>query len=164
MSTLQHKLTLNKFKIKRDKHLKDFDQKFSDFLADVEFSGEADCIKYAAFSKWDDKSGVRTTSRGDLKNWNHFTFNTWNELMSVLKKFQQVKNYIGWFFIDADGPYYKMSINAFLSHIQSISNYATNNDRYDFGWVGGADDVGIIIGHNQPPSKDNKFRISIWGI
>ena len=164
MSNLQQKLRENKNKIKREKFLFAVDSKFSDFLSNVEFSSDVSCIKYAAFSTWDNNANVQTTTRGEVKNWNNFTYKTWHELISVLEKFQQVKNYIGWFFVDTDGPYYKVSVNAFLSHIQSISNYGIVHEHYDFGWVGADDDVGIIIEYNHTSFSDNQFEISIWGI
>lgn len=164
MSNLQEKLRENKNKIKREKFLSALDSKFSGFLSNAEVNNDLSCIKYAAFSKWDVKNNVQTTSRGELTNWNNFTFKTWNELISVLEKFQKVKNYIGWFFIDPDGPYYKISVNAFLSHIQSIANYGITHEHYNFGWVGGEDDVGIIIEYNHTSPGDKNFVISVWGI
>ena len=121
-------------------------------------------LNIAAFSKWDSKANVQTTTRGEVVDWKNFTFKTWHELISVLKKFQKIRNYIGWFFVDPDGPYYKVNVNAFLSHIESISNYGITHEHYDFGWVGGEDDVGIIIEYNQTSFSDNKFQISVWGI
>jgi hypothetical protein len=164
MNSLQQKLRENKNKIKREKFLSVLDSKFSTFLSHAEYSSEVSCIQYAAFPKWDDKANVQTTTRGKVKNWNNFTFKTWQELISLLAKFQQVKNYIGWFYIDTNGPYYRISLNAFLSHIQSISDYAIKNEHYNFGWVGGVDDIGIIIEKNHTASVDNEFMISIWGI
>lgn len=164
MSNIQQKLKENKDKIKRDKFLSLVDPDFSEFLAKAEYSSEISCIKYAAFPKGNHTANVQTTSRGDVKNWNNFTFKTWHELITVLKKFQHVKNYIGWFFIDADGPYYRTSLNAFLSYIQSISDYCISYDHHNFGWVGEVDDVGIIIGKNHASSNNNELNISIWGM
>jgi hypothetical protein len=164
MNTLQQKLRENKNKIEREKFLSVLDSTFSVFLSKAECSSEVSCIKYAAFPKWDDKANVQTTTRGKVKNWNNFAFKTWQKLISVLTKFQQVKNYIGWFYIDTNGPYYRISLNAFLSHIQSISDYAINNEHYNFGWIGEVDDIGIIIEENHTSSSDNEFKISIWGI
>jgi len=163
MSNIQQKLKVNKDKIKREKFLTLLNQKFSEFLALSEYSSEASCIKYAAFPKWDNTGNVQTTTRGSVKNWNNFSFKTWHELITALQKFQKVKNYIGWFFVDADGPYYKISINAFLSYIENLSDFCTTYERYDFGWIGEVDDIGIIIGRN-PASSNKKFNISIWGI
>ena len=164
MSNLQQKLRENKNKIKREKFLSALDAKFSDFLTNAEVSSDVSCMKYAAFSTWDNKTNVQTTTRGEVNNWNNFTFKTWHELISVLEKFQKIKNYIGWFFADPDGPYYKISVNAFLAHIKSISNYGITHEHYYFGWVGDEDDVGIIIEHKHTPSNDGKFEISVWGI
>lgn len=164
MSKLQEKLRENKNRILRDKLLSTFDPKFSDFLSNAEFSSDTSCIKNAAFPMWEADADVQTTTRGKLKNWNNFTFKTWQDLIAALKRFQQVKNYIGWFFADTDGPYFKMSVNAFLAHIQSISNYGITHEQYNFGWVGAEDDVGIIIGCDHESSDDNKFEISVWGI
>ena len=164
MSDLPQKLKENKDKIRREKFLAALDAKFSDFLANTEFSSEVSCVKYAAFQEWDEKANIVKTSRSNVKNWNNFNFSTWQELITVLKKFQQVKSYIGWFFIEQDGPYYSMSLNAFLSHIQEISNYGIRNKHYTFGWVGQFDDVGIIIDKNPIPSSDKELNICIWGI
>ena len=150
--------------MKRKKFLSALDSKFSDFLSNAEFSSDASCLKYAAFPARDNKATFQTTTRGEVVNWNNFTFKTWHELISVLEKFQQIKNYIGWFFIDTDGPYYRVSLNAFLSHIKSISNYGITHEHYDFGWVGAEDDVGIIIEYNHISSTSNKFEVSVWGI
>ena len=164
MSSLQEKLRENKNKIKREKFLSATDPKFSNFLASAEVSNDVSCLKYAAFSIWDVKAHVQTTSRDKVTNWNNFTFKTWDDLISALKRFQKIKNYIGWFFIDTDGPYYKISVNAFLSHIQSIAKYGINHEHYDFGWVGGEDDVGIIIEHHHESPSGKDFGISVWGI
>ena len=164
MNKIQQKLKENKDKIKREKLLSSLDTKFSDFLSHAEYSGEVSCLKYAAFPKWDDIAKVQSTTRGEVKNWNNFTFKTWHELIAVLKKFQEVKNYIGWFFMESDGPYYRININAFLAHIQSISDYGITYEHYNFGWVGEFDDVGIIIGKNHTSSSGNELNISIWGI
>ena len=164
MSNIQHKLKENKSRIRREKFLSASDSKFSDFLSHAEYCSEISCIKNAAFPKWDKDINIITTSRGELRNWNNFKFKTWQELIAMLKKFHQVKNYIGWFFIEDDGPFFKISLNAFLSHIQHISNYGIKNAHYNFVWVGDIDDVGIIIGENPSQSNGNKFNISIWGI
>jgi hypothetical protein len=164
MTKFQQKLQENKNKIKRDKFLASIDQDFAEFLANTEFSGEVTCIKYAAFPKWTDTAEVKTTTRGPVKNWNKINFKTWHELIAILKKFQKVKNYIGWFFIDAEGPYYKTSLNTFLSYIQNISDYCTTSEHYNFGWVGEVDDVGIIIGTNPASSTHKEYHISIWGV
>ena len=164
MSNIQQKLKENKDKIKREKFLSSIDQKFSTFLVTAEYSSGNSCAKYAAFPKWDDRGNLQTTTRGELKNWNNFTFKTWHELIAMLQKFQKVRNYIGWFFIDADGPYYKTSLNAFLSYIKSISDYCIRYEHNNFGWVGEVDDVGIIIGKNPASSDNNEFNISLWGI
>jgi len=164
MSKLQEKLRENKNRIKRDKFLAALDSKFSNFLSNAEFSTDVSCIKKAAFSIWDVNANMRTTTRGKMKNWNNFTFKTWQELIAAIGRFQQVKNYIGWFFADTDGPFFKISVNAFLSHIKSISEYGTTHEHYNFGWVGAEDDVGIIIEYNHTSFSDNKFAISVWGI
>lgn len=164
MSKFQQKLKENKNKIKREKFLASVDRKLSAFLANVEYSDEISCIKFAAFPRWDDTAQAQTTTRGDVKNWNYFSFRTWQELIAVLKRFQQVKNYIGWFFIDADGPYYRISLNAFLANIRSISEYCSAHGNHNFGWVGDIDDVGIIIGENSSPPGSHAYTISIWGI
>jgi hypothetical protein len=164
MKKFQQKLIENKHKLKREKFLTALDLKFADFLASAEFSSDESCIKYAAFPTWDNEANVKTTTRGAVVDWKNFTFRTWQELISVLEKFQKVKNYIGWFFIDADGPYYRISVNAFLSHIKSIANYGIIQKHYDFGWVGANDDVGIIINYNHSASTVKKFEVSVWGI
>jgi hypothetical protein len=133
-------------------------------LANTEFSSDESCLKYAAFPKRNPDTQVLTTTRGEMKNWKTFTFKTWQELISALGKFQKVKNYIGWFFMDKDGPYYKISVNAFLSHIKSIEHYGDTREHYDFGWVGGTDDVGIIIGFTPLSQNGKTYSISIWGI
>jgi hypothetical protein len=164
MSKLQNNLKENKHKIKREKFLSALDPEFSNFLASAEFSSDDSCLKYAAFPRRDSEAPGQRTTRGKVTNWNNFTFRTWQELISALGKFQQVKNYIGWFFIDADGPYYKVSVNAFLAHIKHISQYGTAHEHYDFGWVGAEDDVGIIIGYDHASTSPKKFAISMWGI
>ena len=164
MNKLQDKLRDNKNRVQREKFLSELEPKFSALLASAEFSNDIACMKYAAFPKWDAHANMLTTSRGDIKNWNNFTFKTWPELITALAMFQKVKNYIGWFFENRDGQYYKISINAFLSNIQSISDYGTAHGHYDFGWVGADDDVGIIIERSLTPSGGNEFRISVWGI
>jgi len=164
MGKLQNNLDENRNKIKREKFLSALDPAFSGLLANAEFSGEASCLKYAAFPKKDDEGRVQTTTRGTLPNWNNFNFRTWQELISMLERFQQVKNYIGWFFADTDGPYYKISVNAFLSHIKSISQYGSTHEHHNFGWVGAQDDVGILIGYDHTSSSPKKFSVSVWGI
>lgn len=164
MSNIQQKLQENKNKIKREKFLALLDKNFSEYLAKTEYSNEVSCIKYAAFPKWVDSANVQTTTRGDVKNWMKINFKTWHELVAILKKFHEVKNYIGWFFIDTDGPYYRTSLNAFLSYTQSISDYCTKHEHYNFGWVGEVDDVGLLIGKNPAPSINEEYYISIWGI
>ena len=164
MSEFQEKLRENKNRIKKEKFLAAVDSQFSSFLSYAEVRNDASCIKNAAFSAWDVTSNVQTTTRGNVKNWNNLTFKTWQELIAALARFQHVKNYIGWFFEDKDGPYFKISVNAFLSHIQSIAKYGITNGHYDFGWVGAEDDVGIIIQYNHTSLRTNKFEISLWGI
>ena len=164
MSKLQQQLIENKNRIRREKFLTALDAKFSDFLSSAEFSSDASCIKYAAFPMWDNEADIKTTTRGEVIDWKNFTFKTWHELISVLAKFQQVKNYIGWFFVHPDGPYFRISLNAFLSNIESISKYGKTHEHYYFGWVGAEDDVGIAIEYNHKSSTPNKFEISVWGI
>lgn len=164
MRKIQQKLIENKNMRRKEKFLAALDSKFADFLSDAEISSDATCIKYAAFPAWDNNANIQTTTRGKVTDWRNFTFKTWRELISVLEKFQKVKNYIGWFFVDADGPYYKISVNAFLANIKSIANYGIMHKHYDFGWVGDADDVGIIISYNRISSTSNKFEVSVWGI
>lgn len=150
--------------MKRDRFLAALDPKFSDFLAAAEISNDAACIKYAAFPERDPETEVLTTTRGKVIDWKYFTFRTWPELITVLKKFRQVKNYIGWFFTDIDGPYYRLSLNAFLSNIGSIEKYGVAQEQYDFGWVGADDDVGIIMTYSRVSSSANKFEVCVWGI
>lgn len=164
MSTFQEKLRENKNRIKKEKFLSAVDSNFAAFLSNAEASNDLSCIRNAAFPTRDVNSDVQTTTRGKVKNWHNLTFKTWEELVAALARFKQVKSYIGWFFADADGPYFKISVNAFLSHLQSISNYAIANAHYDFGWVGAEDDVGIIIQNDHTSSRANKFEISLWGI
>lgn len=164
MSNIQQKLIENKNKVRREKFLSAVDSEFSDFLSGVEFSNEVSCMKHAAFPQWNEETNVISNSRGQITGWNNFNFKTWQELITVLEKFNKVKNFIGWFFIEHDGPYYRISLNAFLSHIPSMSNYGIQNDHYRFGWTGEVDDVGIIIEKNPIVSSDKKFNISIWGI
>jgi len=164
MSNIQQKLKINKNKLKREKFLSATDSKFSNFLSQAEYSIEESCIKYAAFPKWDNNNKLIATNRDELIGWNNYTFRSWGELISALKRFQQVKNYIGWFFIDHDGPYFKISLNAFLSHIPNISDYGILYGLYNYGWVGAVDNVGIIIEKNPKSQNDKKFNISIWGI
>jgi hypothetical protein len=164
MKKIQQQLINNKNKLRREKFLAALDSKFADFLADVEYSNDVTCIRYAAFPAWDNEADILTTTRGKVIDWKNFTFKTWRELISVLEKFQKVKNYIGWFFADDDGPYYKISVNAFLANIKSIANYGIMHKHYNFGWVGDADDVGIIISYNRISSTANKFEVSVWGI
>lgn len=164
MSKLQEKLRENKNKINREKFLAKLDATFSEFVANAEFSNDLSCIKNAAFPMWDGKAGVLRTTRGPVKNWNNFTFTTWNELITALSRFQHVKNYIGWFFADKDGPYFKVSVNAFLAHIQSVASYGIANEHFDFGWVGAEDDVGILIEYDHASPRDKKFAISMWGL
>ena len=164
MSKFHQQLRENKNKIKRKNFLSALDPKFSDLLSNAEFSSDLSCIKYAAFPTLDNKSNLQTTTRGEVADWKNFTFKTWHDLISVLEKFQKLKNYIGWFFVDSDGPYYKVSLIAFLSNIESISNYGITHEHFDFGWVGAEDDVGIIIGDNQISSAAKKFQVSVWGI
>lgn len=165
MSKLQHQLRENQGKIKRNKFLSKLDHEFSNFLLSAEFSCDPASIKNAAFPVLDKETNLQTTSRGKVKNWNNIKFKSWQDLISVLKKFSKVRNYIGWFFIDTDGPYYRISLNAFFAHIDRLSEYAVKHDHYNFGWVGSPDDVGIIIDHTaSTDAKDKKFEISLWGM
>ncbi|HBI16261.1 MAG TPA: hypothetical protein DDY20_12265 [Desulfobulbaceae bacterium] len=164
MGSLQLKLHENKNKIKREKFLAAVDPEFSAFLSNAEFSSDPSCIRFAAFPSWDKVANAQTTTRGKVNDWKNFSFKTWQELVSVLARFRKIKNYIGWFFIDIEGPYYQMSVNAFLANIKSISHYATAHEHFDLGWVGSVDDVGIIIKFNHISTVSNKFEVSIWGI
>lgn len=164
MKKIQQKLEENKNKIKREKFLSAIDQKFSHFLANAEYSSDVSCMKYAAFPLQGHGAHGQMTSRGEMKNWNNLTFRSLNQLIAALEKFKKVKNYIGWFFIDATGPFYRISLNAFLSYIQNISDYCIAHEHHNFGWVGDADDVGIIIGKKHDATDNNEFNISIWGI
>lgn len=164
MSKLQQQLKENKDKIVRDKFLSTLAPEFSAFLAASEFSSDNSCIKNAAFPNWNKETNTLTTTRGTIAGWNNFKFKTWDDIVAVLKKFQKVKNYIGWFFIDADGPYFRVSFTAFFNHIDEMTAYSKTHDHYTFGWVGDADDVGIIVQHNEATSGDKKFAISIWGL
>ena len=167
MNKLQQQLLENKGKIKRDKFLSKLDQDLYGFFSAAEFSSDPSCIDNAAFPSWNEEGKTLTSSRGRVKGWNNFKFKSWQDLISLLKKFSKVRNYIGWFFVEADGPYYRISLNAFLDHIDGLSEYANKQEKYDFGWVGQSDDVGIIIGHhpaNSPQNGDKQFEISIWGM
>jgi len=164
MSKIQQKLTENKSKIRREKILSASDQVLSDFLSRAEYSNEVSCIKNAVFPRWKKNINEIKTSRDVISNWNNITFKTWQELINVLKRFKRVKNYIGWFFIDREGPYFKISLNAFLSHIQNISSYGEQNEHYNYGWVGEFDNVGIIIETTTISSSNKKFNIIIWGM
>lgn len=166
MSKLQLQLKENKDKIKREKFLSVLEKEYKDFIAASEYSSDESCIKKAAFPVWDTETNALTTSRGQVKNWNNIKFKSWQDLVSVLKKFSKVRNYIGWFFIDADGPYYRISLNAFFAHIDGLSEYAVKHDHYRFGWVGSPDDVGILIGYSDTSTgaNDKKFDISLWGM
>lgn len=164
MSKFHQKLRENKNRVKRENLLLALDSEFSNLLSNSEFSSDLSCIKYAAFPTWNNKSNLLTTTRGEIVDWKNFTFKTWHNLISVLEKFQKLKNYIGWFFVDTDGPYYKISLIAFISNIESISNYGTTHEHFNFGWVGADDDVGIIIGDNQLSSTPKKYEVSVWGI
>lgn len=164
MANIQQKLRENKGNIRREKFLSALDLEFSEFLSHVEYSSEEFCIRNAAFPVRDEAAHVVTSSRGKVKNWNNFNFKKWQELVAILKKFQKVKDYIGWFFIERDGPYYRISLKAFFSHITDISNYGVQNEHYNFGWVGEADDVGIIIEESQIGASEKKFSICIWGL
>ena len=164
MGIIQQKLKENKSKMRREKLLSASELNLSDFIAHAECSNEISCIKNAAFPEWNNKINGMTTSRGKIANWNNFSFKSWQELIAVLKRFQQVKNYIGWFFLDREGPYFKVSLNAFLSNVPNISDYGSQTEHYDYGWVGEVDNVGIIIEKNNGMSTDRKFNISIWGI
>jgi hypothetical protein len=165
MKQIQQKLIENKHKVKREKFLAALDTKFADFLSDAEVSSDASCMRYAAFPVRDKEARIKTSTRGAaVGDWKNFSFRTWQELISLLERFQKVKNYIGWFFIDADGPYYRISVNAFLAYIKSIANYGIMQKHYDFGWVGANDDVGIIITYNNSASAMKKFDICVWGI
>lgn len=164
MSSIQQKLKENQSRIRREKFLSGLDDEFSGFLSRAEFSSEDSCLRNGAFPEWDKEKNAIVASRGTVKNWNTFNFQSWQELIALLKRFKHVKDYVGWFFKEQDGPYFRISLKAFLAHIHNISVYAAQNEHYDFGWVCDVDDVGIIIGKNPTPASDKKFNISIWGL
>ena len=164
MSKLQQQLKENKDKIKRGKFLALLDQELAGFLSTAEFSSDASCIKNVAFPESSGETNGEATTRGEAKKMNTIKFKTWQDLISVLRKFQKVKDFIGWFFVDTDGPYYRISLKAFFAHIEGISNYAVKHEHYNFGWVGSVDDIGIIVAHDHNSPGDKKFAISVWGI
>lgn len=164
MSIIQQKLKENKSRLRKEKILSALEPPFSDFLSQAECEIDLSYLKNFTHQRWDNDTDDKPTNPERAICCNKFTFRSWSELITLLKKFQQVKNYIGWFFLDPDGPYFRISLNAFLSHVPHISDYGTQNDHYYFGWVGDSDNVGIIIGQNATASSDKKFNITLWGI
>ena len=74
------------------------------------------------------------------------------------------KEILGWFFISTDGPYYLLTLAEFVANLNNMSEYCKANNRYDLGWVGKNQDMGIIFEFDHTNFCRNQFEFCRWGI
>jgi len=120
MSKLESKLREVKNKRARREFLEAADSKLSEVLSRVEFSHDVQCLKYAAFSTWDMEADIQTTTRGNVEGWELTYFDSMGEMVSFVKSTVELAIIPGWFFIDADGPYYSLTLSEFILNLNLL--------------------------------------------
>lgn len=163
MSSIEQKLRENRHRRERESLLSTLPQLFSEFLQNVEYSSDVDCIRYAAFSTWDHERDCLTTTRGVIDNWNNYTFKCWEELITSFKSLP-VNECTGWLFFDTEGPYFKIKLSDLQYFLNDVETYTRKFDLFDFGWVGADIDCGAIAEFNHTSFCRNEFELSVWGI
>ncbi|MGF1863139.1 hypothetical protein [Photobacterium profundum] len=163
MSKIERKLKENRNRRARESLLSLLPGSFGSYLENVEFSSDENSLRYAAFSTWDHESDSQTTTRGLVESWENYTFKDWSDLIGALKRLPSGE-YAGWLFFDTDGPYYKVKFSELLLFLNELELFTTENDKFDFGWVGAELDCGIIAEFNRTSFCRNDFELSVWGI
>lgn len=163
MSKIQRKLLENSHRREREALLLSLPKQLGDFLRNVEYSSEVSCIRYAAFSTWDEQLDCQTTTRGTIENWNNFTFKYWEDLIASFNSLPVNKS-VGWLFFNTGGPYYKIKFSELHNFINDIQIYTSKTEKYDFGWVGEEVDCGVVAEFNHTSFCRNEFELSVWGI
>jgi len=164
MTELEKKLHENKNRNKRESLLSSISGTFSEDIKNAQYSSNVDCIKFAAFSTWDQEKDLQTTTRGLIEGWSNLTFSNWLDLIKKINDFKTYENLQGWFLIDTEGPYYQLTLDKFLLNIDHISQYCISKESYDFAWIGSTNDCGIISEFDKTSFCSNDFQLSTWGL
>ena len=163
MSKLERKLREVKNKRARREFLEATDPKLSEILSRVEFSHDVQCLKYAAFSTWDMEADIQTTTRGNAEGWELKYFDTMSEMVNFVKSDVELAIIPGWFFIDANGPYYSLTLSEFILNLNSLQGYCESHEHFDIGWVGKSSDIGVIFEFNHTSFCRNQLEFCTWG-
>ncbi|MCG9685175.1 hypothetical protein L1D31_21875 [Vibrio sp. Isolate23] len=163
MSKIEQKLKENRNRRAREKLLSKLPESLAGYLGQVNFSSDVICLRYAAFSTWDQSTDTQTTTRGVIENWRSFSFQYWSDLFGALRELPS-REYEGWLFFDVDGPYYKVKLSELFLFSSELELFTSQNESYDFGWVGADLDCGVIAEFNHTSFCRNDFELSIWGI
>ncbi|PTP11445.1 hypothetical protein CWO27_23265 [Vibrio sp. 10N.286.51.C3] len=163
MSKIEQKLRENHHRREREALIRALPKRISDFLEGVEYSSDVNCIRYAAFSTWDEELDCLTTTRGNIENWNNHNFKYWEDLIGKFKELP-ISDTAGWLFFDCQGPYYKVQFTELHRFLTEIEMYTKQTEIFDFGWVGEELDCGVIAEFNQTSFCRNEFELSVWGI
>ncbi|EIV8646698.1 hypothetical protein [Vibrio parahaemolyticus] len=163
MNKIEQKLRENRNRRAREKLLSELPEPLGRYLEQVDFSSDSMCLRYAAFSTWDQSTDTQTTTRGVIANWRNFTFQYWSDLFGAFRGLPS-REYEGWLFFDVDGPYYKVKLSELRLFLSELELFTTQNESFDFGWVGADLDCGVIAEFNHTSFCRNDFELSVWGI
>ncbi|CZF82265.1 hypothetical protein GCE9029_03125 [Grimontia celer] len=163
MNKIEQKLKENRNRRARETLLSQLPESMAIFLEQADFSSDRECLLYAAFTTWDQETDTLTTTRGFVENWINLTFPRWSDLFGSLRELPSLE-YEGWLFFDTDGPYFQVKLSELLLFLGDLESFTSENERYDFGWVGADIDCGVIAEFNHTSFCRNDFELSVWGI
>ena len=163
MNKIEQKLKENRNRRSRETLLSLLPESFARYLEQVDFSSDENCLRYAAFSTWDHETDTQTTTRGPIESWRNLTFKYWSDLFATLRRFPS-RDHEGWLFFAIDGPYYKVKLSVLLLFLSELESFTSENETFDFGWVGADLDCGVIAEFNHTSFCRNDFELSVWGV
>jgi hypothetical protein len=164
MSKLEVKLREVKNRKARREFLEELSNQFSALLEKSEYQHNTACLKFAAFTTWDNDRDCETTTRGDIEDWEIHYFYTLIEVIRTVKATIPQTEVSGWFFISTDGPYFSLTLADFILSLDGLSEYCEKNNHYDLGWVGKEQDMGVIIEFNHTSFCRNQLELCTWGL
>jgi hypothetical protein len=164
MSKLEVKLREVKNKRARREFLEELSNKFSALLENSEYKHDTACLKFSAFTTWDDDRDCETTTRGDIDGWEVQYFYTLVEVIRRVKETIPQSEVSGWFFINTDGPYFSLTLADFIRSLDGLNEYCERNEHYELGWVGKEQDMGVIIEFNHTSFCRNQLELCTWGL
>ncbi len=164
MSKLESKLREVKNKRARRELLESVDAPLSELLSRAEFSHDVQCLKYAAFSTWDMEADAQATTRGSVEGWELKHFDSMSEIICFVKSKVELAIIPGWFFIEADGPYYSLTLSEFILNLNLFQRYCESREHFDIGWVGKSSDIGVIFEFNHTSFCRNQLEVCTWGM